>query len=409
MPPLPPSQYSADVNILLLEDETANNYKNQKTSDVYDTLERFHNLSEYNPNADKLKLTSHWSNIATKIGMNIFVFYGTLPAFREDQFNWLINRMITLEEKKPIICILLGCRTRDVANENNQDYNSFGCYFVGIDMNRVHHKYNKVSVLCTKYSQLPRLKHASPVREEGDLPILKSRRKFIDEFVHRNCVILSYKDIVTQLLPLAANIRQGIATRRPFILNKNHNYFKTSNLKSANSIKYIVKSDYENKYEAWLKSNFDVPIPVYPDGVYQGENMFGKRFGEGKMTYTNGDVYEGEWEDDVRTGDGKMTYKNGYEYEGEWEHDKQHGKGKMYYYDNLVYDGVWANGFKVGKGEKHYDDKNVYKGEFIHEPDRDIRHGFGTMRYSDDTIYIGDWSYDKREGVGRLIYTPMKI
>ena len=90
------------------------------------------------------------------------------------------------------------------------------------------------------------------------------------------------------------------------------------NIKTVKKINLDILPNYETKYKAWLKSNFDAPIPVYPDGVYQGENMFGKRFGEGKMTYTNGDVYEGEWDDDVRAGDGKMTYTNGDIYEGEW-------------------------------------------------------------------------------------------
>jgi len=34
----------------------------------------------------------------------------------------------------------------------------------------------------------------------------------------------------------------------------------------------------------------------------------GKKLGEGKMLYQNGDVYQGEWWDDVRAGNGVITF-----------------------------------------------------------------------------------------------------
>jgi len=43
------------------------------------------------------------------------------------------------------------------------------------------------------------------------------------------------------------------------------------------------------------------------------------------MDYLNGDVYEGNWIYDKRNGKGKMTYVGGEIHEGKWINDQRHG------------------------------------------------------------------------------------
>jgi len=40
--------------------------------------------------------------------------------------------------------------------------------------------------------------------------------------------------------------------------------------------------------------------------------------GQGKFTYSNGDVYVGEWKDGKRNGQGTYTWSGGSRYVGEW-------------------------------------------------------------------------------------------
>jgi hypothetical protein len=45
--------------------------------------------------------------------------------------------------------------------------------------------------------------------------------------------------------------------------------------------------------------------------LYDGNFLYGKRNGFGKMIYSNGDIYEGEWIDNVIKGKGIYSCKNG--------------------------------------------------------------------------------------------------
>ena len=45
--------------------------------------------------------------------------------------------------------------------------------------------------------------------------------------------------------------------------------------------------------------------------MYEGENVEGKKHGQGKMTYASGNVYEGEWAEDKKHGKGTFTYASG--------------------------------------------------------------------------------------------------
>ena len=103
---------------------------------------------------------------------------------------------------------------------------------------------------------------------------------------------------------------------------------------------------------------------TYKNGnIYEGKFHNGLMYGNGKMTYENGEVYEGQWINNCYNGKGKMTYENGDIYEGQWQWKKKHGTGKMIYENGDVYDGDWINDNKEGSGEMTYDNSNIYAKE----------------------------------------------
>lgn len=196
------------------------------------------------------------------------------------------------------------------------------------------------------------------------------------------------------------------------------------------------------------------------EGVYEGEvNEDDERHGQGKMTYTNGNVYEGEWKDDNRNGKGKMTWNDDNVYEGEWKDNKEHGKGKMTWNDGSVYEGEFKNGIYDGKGKSIESNGNVYEGEWedgikyglmnvcedgykfkgYFKKDRltcfydviypngchfvsvssfdenyegegvdgsylDPITGYGRMTYPNDDIYTGEWKEGEFNGKGKYIW-----
>ena len=68
-----------------------------------------------------------------------------------------------------------------------------------------------------------------------------------------------------------------------------------------------------------------------PDGqIYTGNFANWTKFGEGNLTWRNGDIFQGVWTDN-QVGNGTITYSDGTVYIGQWLGDKRHGKGEMRY------------------------------------------------------------------------------
>ena len=67
---------------------------------------------------------------------------------------------------------------------------------------------------------------------------------------------------------------------------------------------------------------------TYSNGnVYEGEFKKGLPEGQGKQTFLSGDVYEGAFKNGYREGQGKYTFANGdVYYEGEWKNDDPEGE-----------------------------------------------------------------------------------
>jgi len=62
-------------------------------------------------------------------------------------------------------------------------------------------------------------------------------------------------------------------------------------------------------------------------GVYVGEEIDGKRHGQGTVTYSNGKKYVGEFKNGKRNGQGTMTYSDGRKYVGGVKNGKWDGQG----------------------------------------------------------------------------------
>ena len=112
-------------------------------------------------------------------------------------------------------------------------------------------------------------------------------------------------------------------------------------------------------------------------------NNAGKKDGQGKMTYANGDVYEGGWRNGLRHDQGKMTYDN----------------GGVYAKDGDVYEGAWQDGLRHGRGTSRYANGNVYEGEYRD----DKKHGRGTFRSaSGEVVFEGEYKDGTKNGKGNL-------
>ena len=85
-------------------------------------------------------------------------------------------------------------------------------------------------------------------------------------------------------------------------------------------------------------------------GVYVGEKKDGKRHGQGKFKWSDGDKYVGEFKDGKRNGQGTLTKPNGDKYVGEFKDGKQDGQGTYTHSDGKKYVGEWKDGYKTGQG-----------------------------------------------------------
>jgi len=85
-------------------------------------------------------------------------------------------------------------------------------------------------------------------------------------------------------------------------------------------------------------------------GVYVGEKKDGKRHGQGKFKWSDGEKYVGEFKDGKRNGQGTLTKPNGDKYVGEFKDGKQDGQGTYTHSDGKKYVGEWKDGYKTGQG-----------------------------------------------------------
>ncbi len=137
-------------------------------------------------------------------------------------------------------------------------------------------------------------------------------------------------------------------------------------------------------------------------GVYVGEEIDGKRHGQGTVTYSNGKKYVGEFKNGKKHGQGTQTWSDGEKYEGEWKDDKKHGQGTWKHPDGRKYVGGYKNGRWHGKGVSTALDgqrwNTLYEGEW----EKGKFHGQGKLvvtKIDDDGTLLGRWNLGKWKGL----------
>jgi len=136
-------------------------------------------------------------------------------------------------------------------------------------------------------------------------------------------------------------------------------------------------------------------------GVYVGEKKDGKRHGQGKFKWSDGDKYVGEFKDGKQDGQGTYTHSDGRKYVGEWKDGKKHGYGTLTYLNGEKYYGEFKDGKRNGQGTLTKPNGDKYVGEF-----KDGKQdGQGTYTHSDGKKYVGEWKDGYKTGQGTFSTT----
>jgi hypothetical protein len=156
---------------------------------------------------------------------------------------------------------------------------------------------------------------------------------------------------------------------------------------------------------------FQLLLQEIPAGkaIYIGENdSRGKKQGQGKMIWWNGDVYQGSFVKDVREGHGTLTFgtpsdgayvqTDAGEYVGEWRHNQMHGSGTRRYSNGDVFMGDYEKGLRDGLGRFYYANGDMYWGCWCNNQ----MHGKGRYYYSSGQSFEGTMAHNKRTGKGKI-------
>ncbi len=103
----------------------------------------------------------------------------------------------------------------------------------------------------------------------------------------------------------------------------------------------------------------------YQTGIYVGSWENGLRSGQGKYTWTNGDVYKGTWQNDNRHGYGEYLWHDGSKYKGNYSVGIRSGYGIYYYTNGNIYEGTWQNNLKHGIANLYFKDSANLGGKYI--------------------------------------------
>ena len=137
-------------------------------------------------------------------------------------------------------------------------------------------------------------------------------------------------------------------------------------------------------------------------GVYVGEEIDGKRHGQGTVTYSNGKKYVGEFKNGKKHGQGTQTWSNGKKYVGEFKNGKRNGQGTMTYSDGRKYVGGVKNGRWHGKGVSTALDGQRWYTLYDGEWKKGKKHGQGKLvvtKIDDDGTLLGKWGLGKWKGL----------
>ena len=159
---------------------------------------------------------------------------------------------------------------------------------------------------------------------------------------------------------------------------------------------------------------------------YAGDWVDGNIEGEGKFTFSNGDIYAGQFRDNAMT-QGVMSKANGDEYAGDFKDDMYTGYSLYNYANGDSYCGDFERGKRHGdgvlkikstganyagrfeEGELIYGQLKSNEGEYLGQfaPVTRDYSGRGIMKFDSGDVYDGKWEKGLMHGHGTLIYADL--
>ena len=142
---------------------------------------------------------------------------------------------------------------------------------------------------------------------------------------------------------------------------------------------------------------------------FEGSWKYNTPWGKGVAQYADGSKFTGVFEDGKRQGYGIYTHPDNPKvpirtYEGEWKMDLPSGLGKETFKNGISYEGLFQNGQRHGSGKMIYPldhDIEIFEGTW----ENGTVTGNGTMVFKNNDKYIGHWKNGTREGFGSFYCT----
>jgi len=144
------------------------------------------------------EINEEWNKLAQDIGLNIALFNGDGTALRSlDKDNDKFIRGIN---------ILLGCSTKDLVKTLNENENKNGKYFIGID--NFKHNYGNSFYMCPQSFKIDIKDFINKYETKyaNEYPIIKIIKIFFEQFITRECKMLTLEKIKEKLISLKPKI-----------------------------------------------------------------------------------------------------------------------------------------------------------------------------------------------------------
>jgi hypothetical protein len=128
---------------------------------------------------------------------------------------------------------------------------------------------------------------------------------------------------------------------------------------------------------------------------YQGEELNGRRHGQGRHRFADGRVYEGEWFEDEMEGEGKLiSSRRRLVYEGGWLNSLYDKAGVEYNQTPCFLEGS----FDPSDLREVHDYWSNYEGEFL----QGQRHGQGCLNLTNGEFFRGQFEAGQPHGPGEF-------
>ena len=99
--------------------------------------------------------------------------------------------------------------------------------------------------------------------------------------------------------------------------------------------------------------------------VYTGSMEEGKRSGQGRIRFGNGERYEGGWKENLPGGWGEFWFANGDYYQGDFVKGRMEGEGTLVTGGLEVYEGSFLGGKRDGAGKVQWGEGASYESEWV--------------------------------------------